>query len=57
MLLRYSWKREDAAQIIERAVDTVLAEGIKTADLCLEGEQAVSTFAFAEAVADEIGVK
>jgi 3-isopropylmalate dehydrogenase len=57
MLLRYSWKREDAAQIIERAVDTVLAKGIKTADLCKEGEPAVSTSAFGEAVAEAVGVK
>jgi 3-isopropylmalate dehydrogenase len=57
MLLRYSWKREGAAQIIERAVDTVLAKGIKTADLCKEGEPAVSTSAFGEAVAEAVGVK
>jgi 3-isopropylmalate dehydrogenase len=57
MLLRYSWKMENAAQLIERAVDTVLAAGIKTADLCREGELSVSTSAFAEAVAEAVGVK
>jgi 3-isopropylmalate dehydrogenase len=55
MLLRYSWKREEAARVVEAAVDAALAAGIKTVDLCRTGERAASTQEFAEAVAEGIG--
>lgn len=51
MLLRYSWQLEGAARAVESAVATTLSAGVKTRDLCVAGETAVSTMEFAEAVA------
>ena len=43
MMLRLSFDLSDAASAIERAVDKVLSDGARTADLVKSGEQAVTT--------------
>jgi 3-isopropylmalate dehydrogenase len=43
MLLRYSGGRGDAASAIERAVEQVLADGLRTPDIATEGEATVTT--------------
>jgi 3-isopropylmalate dehydrogenase len=50
MLLRWSLNREDAAQMIERAVSDVLASGMRTADIAAHGQKPVGTRAMTEAV-------
>jgi 3-isopropylmalate dehydrogenase len=50
MLLRYSLGREDAAQRIERAVESVLAQGIRTADIAESGQMSVGTQAMSDAI-------
>ena len=50
MLLRYSLHLEAEARSIEIAVDAALAAGLRTADIAGEGESAVSTAEFADAV-------
>ena len=50
MLLRYSLKRGDLADAVDRAVQQVLADGLRTADLAAGGE-AVSTSQMGDAVA------
>ncbi len=50
MMLRISLRREDAAQALEKAVDTVLTQGFRTADIWTEGTNAVGTCAMADAV-------
>lgn len=48
MLLRYHWNRQEAAQRVEDAVYTTLAEGDYTSDVAMEG--AISTSAFTDRV-------
>ncbi|MCY4069832.1 MAG: 3-isopropylmalate dehydrogenase [Chloroflexi bacterium] len=50
LLLRYSLQLEAEASSIEAAIDAVLADGLRTADIVGQGGEAVSTEAFAEAV-------
>ncbi|WP_269901877.1 3-isopropylmalate dehydrogenase [Paenalcaligenes faecalis] len=50
MLLRYSLGREAEAQRIERAVATVLEQGLRTADIYSEGTQLVGTSEMGDAV-------
>jgi 3-isopropylmalate dehydrogenase len=50
MMLRYSLRREDLAERIERAVGAVLAAGLRTADLARAGEAALGTVAIGDAV-------
>ena len=50
MLLRWSLERDDAAQLIERAVSRVLATGLRTADIAGEGRASVGTDAMTDAV-------
>lgn len=50
MLLRYSLGLEREAAAIESAVDAVLDQGLRTADIAGSGESAVSTDDFAAAV-------
>jgi len=54
MLLRHSLNEEAAAQRIENAVDNVLAEGYRTADLYREGLTKVSTDEMARLVENKI---
>jgi len=50
MMLRYSLGMEDAAQRVEAAVQAVLAQGRRTADLAQPGEASVGTVAMGDAV-------
>ncbi|MEY3036180.1 MAG: 3-isopropylmalate dehydrogenase [Burkholderiaceae bacterium] len=50
MMLRYSLGMEDAAQRVEAAVQAVLAQGLRTADLAQPGEASVGTVAMGDAV-------
>ena len=50
MLLRYSFGREAEAVRIEAAVESVLADGLRTPDIAQAGEASVGTTAMASAV-------
>jgi len=50
MCLRYSFGRIEDAQLLERAVDRVLAEGYRTADIMQPGMTKVGTAAMTDAV-------
>ena len=50
MMFRYSLKRPDLADRIEAAVRRVLADGLRTADIAMPGEKAVSTATMGDAV-------
>ncbi len=43
LMLRYSFEMESEAARIESAVNAVIADGVRTADIALKGEKAVST--------------
>ena len=55
LLLRWSLNRDDAAQAIELAVSSVLAAGLRTADIAGAGEATVSTEAITDAIVEAIG--
>jgi 3-isopropylmalate dehydrogenase len=50
MLLRYSLQLEAEAQAVEHAVEAVLADGGRTADIAPRGGQYLSTDEFAAAI-------
>ena len=50
MLLRYSFDLGPDADLIERAVEAVLADGVRTADIAAEGQTPVSTTAMGDAI-------
>ncbi|HYD58037.1 MAG TPA: 3-isopropylmalate dehydrogenase [Burkholderiales bacterium] len=50
MMLRYSLRNAGAADRIERAVATVLRDGLRTADIAVPGARAVSTREMGDAV-------
>ncbi len=50
MMLRYSFKLEDAAARIEAAVQKTLAQGLRTADIWTTGTQKIGTEAMGNAV-------
>ena len=50
MMLRFSLNQEAAAQKIEAAVQKVLADGLRTADIYSEGTTKVSTSEMGDAV-------
>jgi 3-isopropylmalate dehydrogenase len=50
MMLRYSLKQPEAAARIEAAVQRVLADGLRTADIASEGTRRVGTEAMGDAV-------
>ena len=54
MLLRYSLQLEDEATAIETAIDAVLAEGLRTADIRGADGNFVTTDEFAEAVIEKL---
>ena len=54
MMLRYSLDENEAALAIEQAVEAVLADGYRTADLYREGMKTASTMEMAEAIAAKI---
>ncbi|MBI5885086.1 MAG: 3-isopropylmalate dehydrogenase [Deltaproteobacteria bacterium] len=55
MMLRYSFDMEAAAAEIERAVEAVLAKGLRTADIAAAGEQRVSCVQMGAAILRELG--
>ena len=55
MMLRYSFDLGSEADLIERAVEEVLGEGVRTADIVSEGATAVSTEAMGDAVLAALG--
>ncbi|MCS7259233.1 MAG: isocitrate/isopropylmalate dehydrogenase family protein [Anaerolineae bacterium] len=50
LLLRYVWQRRDLADVVERAVEEVLAQGVFTPDIAPPGQQPVDTRAMEQAV-------
>ncbi len=54
MLLRYSLQLHGEAEAIEFAIDAVLADGLRTADIASDGFAAVSTEEFAAAVISKL---
>ncbi len=50
MLLRYSLEQPEAAERVERAVRTVLSQGLRTADIAREGEKRLSCSEMGDAV-------
>jgi 3-isopropylmalate dehydrogenase len=51
MLLRLSLGLEEEASAVENAVNTVLSNGLRTADIAKAGESAVGTEAMGSAIA------
>jgi 3-isopropylmalate dehydrogenase len=54
MMLRYSFDLSEDADLIDRAAEAVLAQGIRTADIVAEGMTAVSTSAMGDAILAEL---
>ena len=54
MLLRYSLELETEAQAIESAVDAVLADGARTADIAQQGTETISTGEFTQAIIQQL---
>ena len=54
MLLRYSLGLDAEADMVDEAVRKTLADGIRTADIAMSGEEAVSTSAMGDAVCDRL---
>jgi 3-isopropylmalate dehydrogenase len=54
MMLRYSFDQADEAEVLEKAVDRVLASGIRTADIMTPGGTRVSTVAMGDALLREL---
>jgi len=54
MLLRYSFGLDKEAEAIEGAVDRVLAEGYRTADIVKEEAQIIGTRAMGDLIADSV---
>ena len=55
MMLRISFKNSAAAKAVEKAVDTVLMQGLRTADICTTGCTCVGTNTIADAVIKALG--
>ena len=54
MMLRYALEMPEAADAVERAVESVVADGIRTRDLWVEGTTLVGTREMGDAVADRL---
>jgi 3-isopropylmalate dehydrogenase len=54
MMLRYSFGQDHSAQLIEQAIEAVLAEGIRTGDIMEAGKQAVGTQAMGQMIKDKM---
>ena len=50
MMLRHSFNMSDEAASVENAIEQVLAEGIRTADIVSSGQESVSTSAMGDAI-------
>ena len=55
MALRYSFDLGGEADVIEKAIATVLDKGLRTGDIMQEGKQEVSTTAMSDAILSEMG--
>lgn len=54
MMLRYSLHLADEANAVEQAVDAVLAEGYRTADIAKAGEKAIGTLEMGRLICERI---
>jgi 3-isopropylmalate dehydrogenase len=54
MMLQYSFKRLKEAEAVEKAVEKVLNEGFRTADIAKKGEKVISCKEMGDAVTKEI---
>jgi 3-isopropylmalate dehydrogenase len=54
LMLRYSFKENEAAAAIEKAVEETLTAGIRTADLARPGEKSVSTTEMGRAIRERL---
>ena len=54
MMLRYSFHLADEANAVEQAVDAVLAEGYRTADIAKAGEKAIGTLGLGRLICERI---
>ena len=54
MMLRYSFHLADEANSVEQAVDAVLAEGYRTADIAKAGEKAIGTLEMGRLICERI---
>lgn len=54
MMLRYSFHLADEANAVEQAVDAVLAEGYRTADIAKAGERAIGTLEMGRLICERI---
>src|ERR1700730_2375463 len=54
MALRYSFSRDKEAGLIDRAIASVLAKGLRTADIKADGSTVVSTAEMGDAIIDEV---
>ena len=53
-MFRYSFKLPDEAAAIEQAVDAVLAQGWRTADIAKAGEDTVGTLKMGELIRENL---
>jgi 3-isopropylmalate dehydrogenase len=54
LMLRYTFKEEEAARAIEQAVESVIASGIRTGDIWVEGCKKAGTAEMGSAVAEAL---
>jgi len=54
MMLRYSFERDDAADLLDAAIGKVLASGLRTADIMQPGMAKVSTSTMGESIVREL---
>jgi 3-isopropylmalate dehydrogenase len=54
MMLRYSFDQGAEADLLERAVQNVLASGVRTGDIVEKGQKSIGTAAMADAVVKEL---
>ena len=55
MMLRFTFKSDEAADLVEKAVNDVLEAGYRTADIAKKGEKVVGTIEMGKAVLEKIG--
>jgi 3-isopropylmalate dehydrogenase len=55
MALRYSFGLVEAADLLDKAMAAVLADGVRTADIAAKGQNAVSTTDMGDAVVKALG--
>ncbi len=55
MLLRYTMKMDEVADIVEQSVERVIEKGLRTPDIYFEGAEAVGTERMGSEVLNEIG--